>query len=194
MKTKGLRTLLAGFAALALVGTGYAAWTFNSEVNATMNNTSAVTAAIEAKNVTAEHDELYLIVDACPATNHKHLAGNGIYWSTSKENDPSKKITTVKLTGKVNYAANDIVDFSKYVGHFEVSSTLANTTYVSFGTSAASEDVTVNSVDGDCEYTYTLPTVSYIRCPENVAEVAEMKADLAATTFSVSFNVKNVIA
>lgn len=194
MKTKNKLSLLAGLAVLLTTGMGYAAWTFNAAVNKTAAGTSKVTAAIEANDVTPEYTQLYLIVDACAETSHKHLPGKGIYWSTSATNDISKKVETIQLTGTVNYEANDIVDFSKYVGHFEISSNATATDYVSFGESADSQDITVNSVDGDCLCTYTLPTVSYIKCPESFAEVTTMKNQLSDITFTVSFNVKNVVA
>ncbi len=41
--------LVAGVAALALVGTGYAAWQFNTVVDTTKDASGLVTAAIEAK-------------------------------------------------------------------------------------------------------------------------------------------------
>lgn len=193
MKTRNKLSIFAGIAALALVGTGYAAWQFNTAVDNTITDSAKVFNAIEAKEVQVGNETIYLIADACAESGHNHKAGAGIYWASDAEG--TTKITTVELTGSVNYEANDIQDFSKYIGHFEVSSTATSGTYVVFGDSAASADVTSTAANADVKYTYTLPTVSYATCPESVAGVTALRAELASDiTFTVNFNVKDVIA
>lgn len=185
--------LVAGVAALALTGTAYAAWQFNTVVDTDKDASGLVTAAIEAKDVTVSGaDTLYLVLDACDNASHNHGVGKGIYWASDAEGNTA--VTELTLTGTVNYEANDIVDYSKYVGHFEVTSDLADTTYITFGESTDPADVTVNSVDGDCVATYTLPVPSYKTCPTSVEEVSEMRAELSSFTFTINFNVKEVIA
>lgn len=192
MKTRNKLSLLAGVAALALVGTGYAAWTFTKEVSSTIDVSGKVTAAIEAKDVTADPETFYLIVDACKETTHKHLPGKGIYWA--KDAEGKTAVTEITLKGTVNEADNDILDIRGYVGKFVIKADAVATTYVSMAAVNKTETVTVNTKNGDCEYTYTLPEVSFIKCPENVAEVTAMKAELSDITFTVDFNVENSIA
>lgn len=193
MKTKGLRTFLASVAALALVGTGYAAWQFNTVVNTTKDASGLVTAAIEAESVDVKVDgvdTLYLIMDACKDAGHNHAAGNGIYWA--KDAEGKNAVTELTLTGHVNYDENDIVDFSGYVGHFEVTTALSTNSYVTFGSSANPADVAVAENNGDCVATYTLPVPSYVTCPGSVANVNKLTDGLTDLKFTVNFNVKEV--
>lgn len=193
MKTKGLRTLLASVAALALVGTGYAAWQFNTVVNNEVSAVGKVTAAIEAESVDVEIDgvdTLYLIMDACKDAGHNHAAGNGIYWA--KDAEGKNAVTELTLTGHVNYDANDIVDFSGYVGHFEVTADLSTNSYVTFGSTTNPADVAVTSNYGDCVTTYTLPVPFYVTCPGSVENVNKLTDGLTDLKFTVNFNVKEV--
>lgn len=192
MKFRNKMSLIAGVAALALAGTGYAAWTFTKEVSQTVTVSEKVTAAIEAKNVTADPSTFYLIVDAPTAGGTNLKPGKGLYWASDAEGETA--ITTVKLTGKVNEADHDIADIGGYVGKFVITADALSTTYVSMAAVNKTETVTVESKDGDCEYTYTLPTVSYAKVPANVAEVTAMKAELSNVVFTVKFNVENSTA
>lgn len=192
MKTKGLRTLLASVAALALVGTGYAAWQFKTVVDTTKDASGLVTAAIEADSVEVSGaDTLYLIFDACAESGHNHAAGNGIYWASDA--DGKNPVTELTLTGKVNEEDNDIVDFTGYKGKFTISASAIDSTYVSMAAVNAEEIVTVDSVNGDCVYTYTLPEVTYKSCPGSVANVSAMRAEVSDITFTVTFAVDSVV-
>ena len=195
MKLRNKIAAITAAAMLAFTGVGFAAWTFTTKVNSSASVTTGVTAAIEAKELSVDHNALYLICDA-PTTGGANLvAGNGIYWSTENSNDVTKKITSLELTGKVTEVDHNILDFSKYVGHFDLTFTApASSTYVTFGSAETSADVTVNSKSGDCVYTYTLPVPSYTDTAlfTNVASVTAMQSSLTGMSFAFTFNVKSV--
>lgn len=193
-----LRNKLAAITAatmLAFTGIGFAAWTFTNTVNANSTASSGVVAAIEAKQLDVDHNALYLICDAPTAGGTNLIAGNDVYWSTENSNDPSKKVTSIQLTGKVNQNNENILDFSGYTGHFDLTFNAPSvSTYVTFASAVTSVDVDVNSVNGDCVYNYTLPVPSYTNPAlfTNVAAVTAMKDSLTGMSFAFTFNVKAV--
>ena len=181
-------------AMLAFTGVGFASWAFTKQVSNEAPVTGAVTAAIEAKNVSADPDTFYLICDA-PSCEAGLVAGNCIYWSDTAENDGSV-LSSITLTGTVEQNDEDILDFSKYKGKFEISADAIDTTYVDIAAVNLTTDlITVNSKNGDCEYEYTLPSLSYASVPTSVAQVTAMNNELAALTikFTVKFNVESVL-
>lgn len=195
MKLRNKLTAITAAAMLAFTGVGFAAWTFTNSVTAPAQTIgSGVTAAIQAESVSVDATTLYLICDA-PSGVSGLTAGNDIYWSTSKENDTNKAVSSVKLTGKVTEDGEDIVDFNKYTGHFTMTFTApSSNTYVTFAESNTSADVVVNSTNGNCEYTYTLPKPSYTNTSlfTNVAAVTAMKDSLTGMAFTFTFNVASV--
>lgn len=194
MKLSTKIAMISSLGALALIGTGFAAWTFTNQVSADVTTEAKVTAAIEAKNVkvkvgSTEISKLYLICDAPETAASGRLAGNGIYWSTENSNDVSKKVTALTLVGSVNEDDNDIVDFSTYTGKFtSVATNAVNGTYVDIAaTSALDVSVTSTSKNADVETTFTLPAPSYDTIPATVAEVNSLEAEVHAISLTFSF-------
>lgn len=200
MKLRNKLAAITAAAMLAFAGAGFAAWTFTKSVNDSASIEGKVTAAIEADGLEIQDGSgnqvsaLYLICDA-PSGETGLLAGNGIYWSTENSNDYSKKIESLTLVGSVNEDDNDILDFSTYVGHFEMTSVAATSgTWVNIAAASLNQDVTSTSKNADVTYVWTLPAPSYAAVPTSVAEVNSLETEVHALslTFSFSFNVKSV--
>lgn len=194
MKLRNKIATITTAAMLAFVGAGFAAWTFTKQVSEEAPVTGVVTAAIEANNVSADPAEFYLICDA-PSGQAGLVAGNGIYWSDTAANDGSV-LSSITLTGTVTGNDENLLDFSKYKGKFEITADAIDTTYVDIAAVNVTTDlITVNSKNGDCEYTYNLPALSYATVPTSVAQVTAMNNELAALTikFTVKFNVESVL-
>lgn len=154
---------------IALVGVGFATWTFTSKVDASVSGAEgAVTAAIEAKNVevktadgSATVSKLYIICDS-PTTGH------GIYWSTTNDTTSwDNRIEQVKLVGSVNEKDLNIADFTKYTGTFtgESNAATAGTWIDAISAIALTKDVESTSRNADVETLVTLPTLFYKKVP-----------------------------
>ncbi len=192
MKLRSKILIITVMAVVALMGVGYATWTFTTAQTDDVNAAGTAFAAIEAQNVqiknadgSADVTNLYII---CAKPEE-----DGIYWST----DPtgSTVLTQIRLIGAVNENDFDNLDFATYTGTFSCeyagNSTL---TYVNIPAINLNVDVVSEGKDTNVEYLYTLPALSYNKTPENVAEVQEMHDEVAALSFKVtfSFNVKAV--
>ena len=199
MKLKSKITLITLATIIALVGVGYASWTFTNQVSDTAAINGTVTAAIEASNLRVEDGSgnevtaLYLICDA-PSGQAGLVAGNGIYWATDAAGENA--ITTLTLIGIVNEADNDRVDFTTYTGVFGSTATAAYSgTYVNIAaTTALDEEEESANKNANVSTTFTLPAVSYKAVPGNVTQVEALQAEVAALTltFSFTFNVVSV--
>ena len=194
MNLRKKMTVITAVAMLAFTGVGFASWAFTKQVSEEAPATGVVTAAIEAQNVTADPATFYLICDA-PSGEEGLVAGNGIYWSDTAENDGSV-LTSINLTGTVLEHDENLLDFSKYKGKFVITAEALDTTYVDIAAVNLTTDlITVDSKNGNCEYEYTLPALSYAAVPTSVAQVTAMNDELAASTikFTVKFNVESVL-
>ena len=192
MKLRSKILIITVMAVVALMGVGYATWTFTTAKTENVNVAGTAFAAIEAQNVqiknadgSADVTNLYII---CAKPEE-----DGIYWSTKA--DGSNQITQIKLIGSVNEDDLGNLDFDTYTGTFSCAyagnSTLK---YVNIPAFALAEDVESEGKDTDVEYLYTLPALSYNKTPENVAEVQAMYAEVSALSIEIqfSFNVKAV--
>ena len=196
MNLKGKIVIITLVAIVALVGVGFATFTFTNSVNDSAAISGNVAAAIEAQSVevknadgTADVTNLYIICSS--------QAANGIYWSTTA--DGSDPITQLKLIGSVNEDDNDIVDFTKYTGTFTSSITgmPASTTWINIASfTVLNTDVESTSKNANVTYNYTLPALSYKDVPENVAEVDELETEVNAISITITFtfSVKSVTA
>ena len=196
MNLKGKIVIITLVAIVALVGVGFATFTFTNSVNDSAAISGNVAAAIEAQSVevknaegTADVTNLYIICSS--------QAANGIYWSTTA--DGSNQITQVKLIGSVNEDDNDFVDFTKYTGTFTSSVTGApeSTTWINIASFATlNADVESTSKNANVEYLYSLPALSYKDVPENVEEVNALETEVNAISITITFtfSVKSVTA
>ena len=196
MNLKGKIVIITLVAIVALVGVGFATFTFTNSVNDSAAISGNVAAAIEAQSVEVKNAEgnanvtnLYIICSS--------QAANGIYWSTTA--DGSNQITQVKLIGSVNEDDNDFVDFTEYTGTFTSSVTGApeSTTWINIASfTTLNEDVASTSKNAPVEYYYTLPALTYKDVPENVTEVNALETEVNAISITITFtfSVKSVTA
>ena len=194
MNLKGKIVIITLVAIVALVGVGFATFTFTNSVNDSAAISGNVAAAIEAQSVvvknaegTADVTNLYII---CASQ-----AEDGIYWSTTA--DGSNQITQVKLIGSVNEDDNDFVDFTKYTGTFTSSVTGApeSTTWINIASFATlNEDVASTSKNANVDCLYTLPALSYKQVPNSVAQVNSLETEVNAISITITFtfSVKSV--
>lgn len=196
MNTTKKISLVSTLATASIIGTGYAAWAFQTTVTQDVVMNSTATATIEAREVTVNTSAVYLICDA-PADSADQLAdGNGLYWSTTNDKDAcyDNKITTLTLTGKVDENDMNLADINSYTGKFNIKFDAVDTTYIDIAAVDFTTTVDVAVKDADCTYTYTLPSLTYAAVPTNASEVAEMENELAALTsmkFTVTFSVES---
>ncbi len=196
MNLKGKIVIITLVAIVALVGVGFATFTFTNSVNDSAAISGNVAAAIEAQSVevknaegTADVTNLYIICSS--------QAANGIYWSTTA--DGSNQITQVKLIGSVNEDDNDFVDFTKYTGTFTSSVTGApeSTTWINIASfTTLNKDAESTSKNAPVECYYTLPALSYKQVPNSVAQVNLLETEVEAINITITFNfsVKSVTA
>ncbi len=184
---------------IALVGVGFATWTFTNLFTESVSAISgAATAAIVANNVqvktadgSAAVSALYII---CDSPNN---GGHGIYWSTTKDtNSWDNRIEQVMLVGSVNENDFNIADFTKYTGTStgESNEVTAGTWIDAISAIALNKDVESASKNADVKTLVTLPTLSYKDIPENVAEVEALQTEANAISITITFhfNVKSV--
>ena len=181
-------------AVVAIVGVGYATWTFNTEVNASVTGvTGKVAASIVADDVkvtkdgSTEIEHLYII---CSKPDVE-----GIFWSTTA--DGSDPIEQLKLVGSVDVEERDFVDFATYTGSFDC--TFAGKTdgaWVNIpAKNVSNATVTSTSADGTVVYVYTLPTLTYKQSVSSLENLDSLQTEvngLDDLTFSFSFKVVSV--
>lgn len=191
MNLKGKIILIALITIIALVGAGFATWTFTTAVDADIDHVSgAAHAAIEANGLQVKSADgsttistLYIICDS--------PSDEGIYWSTTNDSTAAAhKITQVKLIGSVNEDDFDVLDFSTYTGTFTASMTGApnSTTWVNVPTITLDQDVVSASKNANVEYLYTLPTLTYKAVPSSVAEVEALQTEVNAFDLTITFS------
>ena len=199
MNLKGKIVIITLVAIVALVGVGFATFTFTNSVNDSAAISGNVAAAIEAQSVqvknadgTEDVTNLYII---CASQ-----AEDGIYWSTTNDSTAAAhKITQLRLVGSVNEDDNDIVDFTKYTGTFTSSITGVpdSTTWINIASfTTLNVDVESTSKNADVVYNYTLPALSYKAVPGNVTQVNALETEVNAISITIqfTFTVKSVTA
>ena len=189
MKLKSTIVIITLMAVVALVGVGYATWTFNTVATDTVNTTGAATAAIDANGLlvknaegTADVTTLYIICDA--------PSSHGIYWSTTNDSTAwDHHITQLKLVGSVAEDDNDILDFSTYTGTFTCTYAGDDTLdWIIIPAISLNQDVVSASANADVTYNFTLPTLTYRDVPESIAEVNLLETEVSTISFTLTFN------
>jgi len=190
MRLSNKIAIISIIAIIALIGAGFATWTFATSVDSSIDDISGgAHAAIEANNVviknaagTATISTLYIICDS--------PSDEGIYWSTTNDSTAAaNKITQIKLIGSVNEDDNDVLDFSTYTGTFSCSFAGVSTgTWVNVPSISLSQNVTSESKNADVEYLYTLPTLTYKAVPTSVSEVNSLQTEVNALDLTITFS------
>jgi len=192
MKLRNKIAAITAAAMLAFAGVGFAAWQFTSTVNKDASGSNLVTCAVEASDLTADHDTLYLICDAPADPTGNLKAGDGIFWSTSA--DGLNPITELTLTGEFNHNQEDL-DYEHGI-EYEFTCTpsgdlAADTAYFTYTAgSFASGETGTSTTFADVTAVYTLPTYEYVaavKAYNSVSQVTAMNSALNGKTLTLSF-------
>lgn len=174
MRLQNKIALIGLLATTALIGTGFAAWTFTNSVQSSdAGATPQIVCSVELNNDFklynaddgSEISTLYLICDA-PSEGLNALGGNGVYWSSANDKTAHDNIiTSVYIKGTLNYNAYDVEDLDTVTVTFTTgtSYSLTTGTYVEFDAATLPDAVTVtvaNNADVQSE-DFALPVPSY---------------------------------
>lgn len=181
MKLSNKISLIAGIAGLAVVGTGYAAWTFSKDVDGvTSTGNVKITEEAEVGTLKADKDSFYLIID------QKFLG-----WATTDTataSDLDKITLTYEGAESGTTATNTdwlIDETITFTCSCDVS---ALSSYISF--TGAEDYVETKDYNGTAIILdYTLPTVSWVdgMKPENETEYDTMVNTIGSATVDFTF-------
>ncbi len=180
MKTSNKITLIAGLSAIALIGTGYAAWTFSKDATATADgNVNITTKAEEVGTLKLADGQSFVLT----------LDQDFIGWQKTANDNDTSDVTEIKLVysgskakdTKAEYAVEETIDVTVEADYGALS------TYVEFGTTAAI--ASQNYVGEDLTFKFTLPTVSYIDSmyPRNEEAYDAMVTAISSAKVSFTF-------
>ena len=179
MKTSSKITVIASLAALALVGSAFAAWQFNKAATKTVESNVAITKDDSVGEITLSKETFYLTLDQ-----------DVLAWTESDHTDDvgaiEDTLTSIKVTYTGSSKANDVSDVT-LTASFTADTAFAS--YVSItGGSLAEPTATGNKKEAD----YTLPTLAWTAQPTTQAQFNAMKEALAGK--KVTFTFKATIA
>lgn len=174
MRLQNKIALIGLLATTALIGTGFAAWTFTNSVQTSdAGATPQIVCAVELNNdfklykagTETEVTELYLICDA-PEEGLNALGGYGVYWSTTNDETAHDNIISdVYIKGTLNYNDYDVEDLDTVTVKFSTatSCSLTTGTYVEFAAATLPADVDVTVSDNAVVQSedFALPVPSY---------------------------------
>ena len=180
MKTSNKITLVSVAGGLALVGTAFAAWQFNSTVTKTSASNVEITKKTSSGSI-ADVATIYLTLDQ-----------KGAYWTSVSYNDSEEDIDANDIVTSFNFVytgssdANDVSDVTLTVD-FVADEGIA--TYVNF---TGGELTNVTSENNVKQGVYNLPELSYTSAkPSTSSEYDVMKAALEGkkVTFTLTATV-----
>lgn len=173
MKLLNKVTLVSVLGCAAVVGTGFAAWTFNANANAQSQANVLITSTASVGTLAASKTQLYVVLDQA-----------GAYFSTKNDEATAlaNKVTSITLTYTGSEDAADVSDvsiaFSKVV-------TADLETYVTVGDGALGTPSVTKNVK---TVEFTLPTLTYTaEKPTTIVEYNAMKTAVADDTIAFSF-------
>lgn len=186
MKNTTKISLISMLSAIALIGTGYAAWTFAGKATTTAGMTANVTSKSEIDGkLTADPESFYLVVDQ-----------DYVGWGKTNKDDyaaagDADALSNITLTYTFDMSvADEMKDYSGIVvsgGEFTASADI--TTYFDVASTPLTD--TVLSDTGIISYTLPVFTWKADMKPTTSAEYDTMKAALSDETFSFNFTAKS---
>ena len=185
MKLRNKLALITCASMLALVGVGYAAWTFNNSVEQEQTASVYATSAINAKNVALSgNTTVYLVLDQAKP-----------YWSTAVNNGSKPvELANGKITVSPDYDLTDQNDGASWTytlsSAIDVDSDIA--TYVNvtgFDTVAKTGTITAAGDEGIASVDYNLPALAYTASkPTTYAQYEAMLAAVSGKVITFTFN------
>jgi len=185
MNLRNKLSIITATSMLALAGVGFAAWTFNNNVEQSANAGAYVTSAINAKNVALSgNTTVYLVLDQAKP-----------YWSTAI-NTGSKPIELAngKITVAPDYDLQNQNDGASWTytltSAIDVDDDIAEYVNVSgFDTVAKTGTITAAGDEGIAAVDYALPSLSYTaNKPSTYAEYQDMLSDVSGKVVTFTFN------
>ena len=193
MRLQNKIALIGLLASTALIGTGFAAWTFKNSVEQKTKSqvTPLIVCAVElnddfelynADDDSAPLSSLYLICDAPSEGLTTTLGGHGVYWSsTNDETAYANKIDKVYIKGSLKYIEYDIQEETSFTVTFTTGTnySLTNGNYVEFAAATLPDDVVVTVIDGteevqSGEFALPVPTYNSSVSAENFKNVEDV--------------------
>ena len=179
MKTSNKITLIAGLSAIALIGTGYAAWTFSENATATADGNVNITTKTETGELKLADGQTFVLT----------LDQDFIGWQkTANDNDTSDvKVVKLEYTGseakdyKNGYAVEETIKVSMTADYGALS------TYVTFGSLDAEQSFNYTGTKLDIDF--NLPTVSYVdaKYPRNETDYDAMVTAIGSAKITFTF-------
>lgn len=171
--------LVAGVAALALVGTGYAAWHFSSDASVDVSgNVNIIAKDTEVGTLNLKAGQTFSIV-----LDQKE--DGGVYWADASGNKLNPANVVLEYKG-IDRVVKETISISME------SDCSALETYVTFGADAEAQEFTWTGGTDAEEITFALPTVEYTDAyPLNETQYDAMVTALdgAEVTFTFSAEV-----
>lgn len=185
MELRNKLTIITASALLALLGTGYAAWTFNNNSEQEQDAGTYVTSAISAKDVVLSgNTTVYLVLDQAKP-----------YWSIAVDTGSKPvELTGGKITVTPSYDLTDQNDGASWTytltSAIDVDSAIA--TYVDvtgFDTVSKTGTITASGDEGIAPVDYALPSLAYTSSkPSNYSEYVTMLSAVGGSTVTFTFN------
>ena len=185
MELRNKLTIITASALLALLGTGYAAWTFNNNSEQEQDAGTYVTSAISANNVALSgNTTVYLVLDQAKP-----------YWSVAVDTGAKPvELTGGKITVTPSYELTDQNDGASWTytltSAIDVDSAIA--TYVNvtgFDTVSKTGVITASGDEGIAPVDYALPSLAYTASkPSNYSEYTTMLGAVGSSTVTFTFN------
>ncbi len=175
MKTSNKISLIAGLSAIALIGTGYAAWTFSKDSTVNFDGSVNITAKAEEVGTLSvvPNQKVCLILDQ-----------DFIGWKDSTDENAAE-VTSINLeyAGAVSKDVDEHITVSVDANYDSV---LAK--YVSF--TAIGEQTKEYKGEDKLAFEFALPTISWVdgKKPLNEKAYDEMVAALGSSTVSFTFS------
>ena len=185
MNLRNKLSIITATSMLALAGVGFAAWTFNNNVEQSADAGTYVTSAINAKNVTLSgNTTVYLVLDQAKP-----------YWSIDVNNGAKPvELANGKITVAPDYDLQNQNDGASWTytltSAIDVDDDIAEYVNVSgFDTVAKTGTITASGNDGIAPVDYALPSLSYtINKPDTYAKYQDMLSDVSGKVITFTFN------
>ena len=185
MKLRNKLGIITVASMLAFMGAGFAAWTFNNNVEQESESCTYVTSAINAKNVTLSgNTTVYLVLDQAKP-----------YWSTEVNNGSKPvELANGKITVAPDYDLQNQNDGASWTwtltSAIDVDSDIANYVNVTgFDTADKTGTIHANVGEAISPVDYNLPALSYTaNKPTTYAEYQDMLSDVNGKVITFTFN------
>ena len=171
MKTSTKVSIISGVALVALVGTGFAAWTFNKTATADKGSNVVITTDTSVGTLVVENVTVNLILDQ-----------GSLAWGTYDSTEDSiTTVSSLELTYTGSASLNDVTGVT-----ISVAITNGASSYVTLDDGSFDSGTCTNNVK---VWNYTLPTITWVdgQKPTTQSAFDTMESALASATVTFAF-------